>query len=211
MKYRNTLSSLAIFLSSALLLSGCLTGKLHHQPTKGYSDTFSSVLISANEKTLVVITPQYHYIFPAPAPLVGMLKSPVHKAVTAKMNSFVLSSGNRISGDIELCLANASESVAIEAVKKIGFKKVGEHSGYCSSTRLKGERYSAGELAVSDNYKLNQAYSVYVQVEPGALTKGAKLALTPVTLALDGTLIIAGSPLLLAYIIVLLNSEAPIH
>lgn len=211
MQHHNTLRTIAVFLSSALLLSGCITGKLHDQPTKRYSDTFSSVLISADEKTLVVITPQYHYIFPAPSQLVGVLKSPVHKAITAKMDSFVLSSGNRIAGNIELCLPIASDGVAIEAAKKIGFKAAGEHSGYCSSARLKGKRYSAGELAVNDTYKLNQTYSVYVKVEPGVLETGTKLALTPVTLALDGTLIIAGSPLLLAYIVLLLNAEAPIH
>jgi hypothetical protein len=63
---------------------------------------------------------------------------------------------------------------------------------------LKGRRYAAGESARGNEAStpLNRSYSVRILEQPSAGEAVAKIALTPVTVAVDGALMIAAVVLL---------------
>jgi hypothetical protein len=194
-----------------LAVSGCITEKLYDTEFSSYTDSFSSVLVSADKKTLVVITDKYHYIFPAPSSLVGILHTPEQEKINATIYSFRLNTDHVLEGNIELCLPDDSSKPAIDKVTQLGFHHTGKYRGYCAATTLKGARYRSGDIPVSDSYKLKKSYQVEVHVDANALERGTKIALTPITAAADGTLIVAGSPLLAIYLLTLMNSETWAH
>lgn len=197
----------AIGLVCISLMTSCVTEALHEKQFGNYTDTFSSVLISTDHKTLAVLSSRYHYVFNANQGLAFMLTSSAHKNITAQIYDFTLTKENAISGRVELCLPATASTEDITSVTANGFKKYSEHSPqYCKAYTLDGVRYKAGKTMVSQSYQLNQTYTVNVKVKDSDLARGVKIALTPITIAADGVVAIAAVPFIVGYMIALANS-----
>jgi hypothetical protein len=158
-----------------------------------YKEYVRSVLVSADERQIVVLGTQYHYVVQAPKELVDVLKSDVRKIVFADFSSTSVDS----NGDL-LCFLDLYAKPTLVAEEErlgaLGFKEVGDHDARKMklSFRLLGKRYTAiDKFNLPSSYELNQMYEVSV-LEPNhplLKTVGAVLA-SPVTLAADGVLLL---------------------
>lgn len=182
----------------AALNTGCVTSRLYqdHQ----YAEKISSVLVSGDAKKIAILGKDFHYIFDAPANLVQLLKSPLQKKVVAQLSGFYVNTNHTITGRLDMVIGKKSSEDDKQEAVTMGFKPRpdGELSLQLS---LQGTRYSATEFPnYADTHKLNKEYFVSIVARPSSLEKALKAPLTPITIALDGALILSAvilSPLLI--------------
>jgi hypothetical protein len=191
--------------STVALHTGCATHALHkdHQ----YNEKVSSVLMSSDGKKIVVLSNNFHYIFDAPADLVKLLNSPLKKNVSANFGGFHVDGNNNINGQLNIVTdKNSSEDDKKEAIA-IGFKpRPGDEP--ILGLNLRGNRYSADKFPnYADSHKLNREYSVFIVAKQSNMEKLAKAPLTPITVAIDGTLILSAIVLAPLLIPILLKSS----
>jgi hypothetical protein len=152
----------------------------------GYTEQVSSVLISEDDETLVVMTKDFHYIFPAPSPLPLALQGRLHAYSRAEFSSFHVRKCGETYGIVSLTLRNAPEDVLSEAVSQ-GFTRTEE--GATLFKWLEGKRYSAADVKSLQRYALNETYDIEVLVD-----RGPRIIKTPIYL-IRGVLYIAGAAL----------------
>ena len=148
-------------------------------------------------KQLVVIGDQYHYVFDAPPALVKATTGDLHEFVFAAIPPLNLDDDEKISGSCYLVLKADSPTQAISDAKAIGFKENGWRGQVSYEAHLKGGRYKAvDKLEMNQQVTLNKTYKIEVYL-PGPPTQSyARLALTPITVAADGVLLIGSIPLM---------------
>jgi hypothetical protein len=154
---RHSLAIAALTLAGLALtsVSSCTT-----TPTQTSSmERVSSVLISADEKKIVVMTRQYHYIFDVPSPLVQALKGTMHQYDQATFSQFHVYNNGKTRGAVSIVVSNAPNEV-LEAAVAAGFMRTS--NGAVFSTALYGDRYGAGDVQPTKQYKLNQSYHIQV-------------------------------------------------
>jgi hypothetical protein len=144
------------YCSAAASLSGCASTP--DAPTT--NEIVSSVLVSEDDKKLVVMTPGYHYIFELPPTLLTTLKSDFHPYVEAIFSGFKVNSKGQVSGSVNLTVAETHPE-AVAAAIAAGF--VGNSRGAMFKTTLLGERYKAGNIQPTHQYQLNKSYVISVQ------------------------------------------------
>lgn len=186
----------AVVLVLSIFVTGC-TFKMFKN--YDYNEKLSSVLISQDKKKIVIIGEQYHYIFDAPTELVNALESSIHSKITAGFNGFKVTKDNVISGVIVLSVRELSD-IEFDIAKDIGFeirtiKPAGKPSERYIDYRyvsIKGMRYDAKEFRMpnTNNFKLNKPYVVSIEAERTTIEKWLRVPLTPVTVAIDGTVIL---------------------
>jgi hypothetical protein len=182
-------------MGAAGLLTGCLTTKLFEQ--ERYSEDISSVLISQDGKKLVVIGRQHHYVFEAPQGILQTLRSPFHKSVAASFGRFGVAADGRTTGQYGLFVGKDAPNQDQADALAAGYKPDKDDGFLSLRGKLKGIRYNAGNVDIpSVAQKLNRTYRVDITVDPSAVSTAAKVLLTPITVAADGVLILAGIPLL---------------
>lgn len=177
-----------------LLLNGCITPQLFEN--RSYRENVSSVLISADEKNVVVITDKYHYIFSAPDTLVRTLKSSLHKNVAAKINTFHVDENGSTFGRVDLTVDDKSTAQELNEAISYGFTKSG--NGAYAILQLEGMRYDKNNISPQlESQKLRKPYLVIVTEPQTVGEKAVKVLITPITLAADGALVIGAIPLVL--------------
>jgi hypothetical protein len=152
--------------------------------TETYKEVISSVLITENGKKLVVTTSQYHYIFDAPPALVRTLKEKFHPYVTATFSDFHVSSSGKTVGTTTLAIANAPHEALEEAIAA-GFVRSADGAAF--TTSLNGQRYRAGGVKPTAQYKLNNSYEINVVSEQSE----SRTRITPIQVV-GGVLVLAG-------------------
>jgi hypothetical protein len=186
------------------VLSGCfpLTEKLLKDSPRTmerhtYTETVSAFLITSDGKKLVVLGNGYHYIFNAPPNLIQALQASFHPLISASLSGFTVEN-NEVSGRYELSLDPKAGDEQKAAARKIGFEPDTDGSLVLRDT-LTGTRYSAKDFnPAAIKNKFNKTYRV--EVSEWSATgggPGAKILLTPVTLAGDGVLILIGTAVLI--------------
>lgn len=176
------------------LLSGCVTANMHREQSEQYTEDVSSILISKDDRNIVVMTDRYHYIFDAPPALVAILKSPLHKAVRGSLSTLRIDASGKASVDCELALpANASEE-QLRFARGVGFMPdYDARKPWKLKLPMQGKRYLAqGVQAPGNTVQLNQRYRVYVIADETSGQKAMKVLATPLTLAADGALLLGG-------------------
>jgi hypothetical protein len=164
--------------------TGCVTAALMsgNDERETYTETVSSVLVSADGKTLAVLGQDFHYLFDAPEIVKAVLQSELRNVVEASFNSFLVDASQHINGNYKLRIAKNASPEQQEKALSAGFK-------------------ANGVQAIDASQKLRKEYKVNISAEKSAGAKAAKTAskllLTPITLAADGILILAALPLLL--------------
>lgn len=151
-----------------------------------YKEVISSVLISVDEKTLVVMTDHFHYIFDVPSPLVQALKGNFHPYVQATFSAFRVDARGKMSGTISLLILNAP-SEALQAAIGAGFTRTS--NGAALTISLHGERFTSVNILPTDRYRLNTSYKIDVVTE-GYTYKATPIAPIEGELALGGMLLI---------------------
>jgi hypothetical protein len=171
-------------------LTGCPFGGLtNHNPHS--VESVSSVLISADGKNLVVITPEYHYIFENADFILTILRSSFHKYVSADFSLFQVSSFGAVDGEITFYVDLDAPEPEIEKAVSVGFKRV--EFAIKTSVKLTGKRYkSNGVEPKIEAYKLNKEYSISVYARQPA----GEVLLTPIVAVGDTFVLVLGVLLL---------------
>lgn len=157
-------------------------------PSKGINETVSSVLVTQDGKKLVVMTPQYHYIFDLPPTILNALRGDFHPSVDAAFQHFRVDSKGRVTGDVTLLVTDPHPAV-VAAALAAGFARNGNVAYF--ATTLQGERFKAGNVQPTEQYRLNKSYVIPVS---GSGDAGA----TPIG-AVAGTLVIGAIVLYLVF------------
>lgn len=184
-------------------LGGCVTYKLI-EPDE-YEEQVSSLLISQDGKHIIIITKQYHYIFDAPSTVVASVKSDYRAAITASFSGFDVNADGETSGSVALYIARPDQEI-LQAAVNDGYTRT-EH-GLIFDSMLKGMRYPAGNFVMAQSYQLNNSYAISVTAEQSKLKKARNLLISPVTIAVDGALLVFGMPVML---LLLATSDPPFH
>lgn len=175
-----------------------MTARLHE--LKSYVETFSAMYITQDGRQIVILGPRYHYVFQAPVELVRLVQSELHPDLQANFDDFVVAADQTISGRYDLRLSlqkdrDTPERGALAQSMGMAPRVRGE---WTISGTLKGQRYAARESSQASDAMtpLNRSYTVTIQEQPSAGEAMRRIALTPVTLAADGVLMIASVILL---------------
>lgn len=178
-------------------LSGCITRQMHED--RRYSEQLQGVLVSADRRTLVVVGAQYHYVFSAPAQVVAALDPQLQPGIAAAgFQGFRVSADNRIQGLLVLQTRRDASAAQLQAARLAGFEDRGGQ--LVAQALMYGDRYEARSGAPLPLQRLNRDYFVHITEQASAATQLLKAAVTPVTVAADGVLVIGAlvlSPLLL--------------
>jgi hypothetical protein len=182
------------------LLKGCFTQRMWEE--ESYRENISTVLISKDEKNLIVVTRQFHYIFDAPTTIVTSLKSSFHHLLSAGFSNFYVDASGKTTGLVELTLRNAKEP-EIQAALNAGFTRAASQWGPQAQVKvaLQGIRYVAANVQAPQSYKLNEIYTVNITEQQSINQKVGHALATPITLAADGLgLLFVGVPLLVFFV-----------
>ena len=174
----------------AVLLSGCMTRSLFEN--REYKENISSILVTSDGGKLVFVSDEYHYIFQSPKLLTDTLGAPFYRSVQANFNQFYVSRSDVVTGSFDLIVPVFASDGDRQAASAAGFacKRIGDREFCQVKVELKGTRHAAnGTLPVGRNQLLKKSYLVHVSADEGA---GAKILLTPLTVAADGAILIGG-------------------
>jgi hypothetical protein len=143
-------------------LSSCGYHKVRMGADTTSKEYVSSALLSADEKKLVVMTVQHHYIFDIPSPVVRALKGTIHPYVRATFSQFHVDINGKTTSSISISVLNAPNEV-IEAAINAGYARTSNGAEY--TTALHGERYSAGDVQPTPQILLGRTYEIEVVTE----------------------------------------------
>ncbi len=89
---------LAAGVAAIPLSAGCITASVlsGNNDRQSYQETVSSVLVSADGKTLAVIGNNYHYLFTAPDAIKAILSPELGELVDARLFSFQVDENQHI-------------------------------------------------------------------------------------------------------------------
>lgn len=179
---------------------GCATYALHSQTTSTGSEKINSFLITQDAQTLIIAGEEHHFIFPLGQPLKTLLTWQSRAKLEPSFGDFRVDAGQRISGSYTL-QANLAQLTASEQafLRQQGFKpnSTGDQLEY--SATINGTRYLAGDVKVPQTAYFRQPYTLQVTEPEGAGAKLGKVALTPVTLAVDGVSAVLGGVVLMPF------------
>jgi len=157
-----------------------------------YKENISSILVTSDGGKLVFVSDEYHYIFQAPQLLTDTFGAPFYRSVQANFDQFYVSRSDTVTGSFDLIVPVSAPDGDRQAASATGFacKRIGDREFCQVKVELKGTRYAAnGTLPVGRNQSLKKSYPVHVSADESA---GAKILLTPLTVAADGAILVGG-------------------
>ncbi|NSL56042.1 hypothetical protein [Uliginosibacterium aquaticum] len=189
-------------------ISGCVTYALWDDDKYNFleNENFSSIHATEDWSKIIVLGESRHYIFDVPAELARTLNSTYYPYVFAEFGVFNIQEGGVLNGSLTIQLVgNAPEKERVKA-QEDGFINFRQYFD------LKGLAYDSGPSSKAmrsfqRTQGLNRTYSVGVYAEPSKTAKTlgviGKLALTPITVAVDGSLILVTAPVSIPVLIIL--------
>lgn len=168
-----------------------MTERMHYNKNSHYKENISSILITEDNSTLVVIGKKYHYVLKNVNKIATIIKSDLHEKCKLQFVDANIDMDNQISGWLKVIMQNPSKNEISEAIK-YGFVK--DNSNMALEFKLNGTRYLAGAVAPAKKYLLNEQYSISVSEPESGMKKALKIAATPITVAIDGALFLAHAP-----------------
>lgn len=171
-----------------LVLSGCLTATLDRE-FKYTKERISGFYISSDEQTLAVIGDNYHYLFPLQASIKQVLNWDERAKVKANFSQFILLRNSKVAGTYTLRVnKNDIDEPNQTSLKAIGFTD--ENADLVLNGKMEGIYYS------SNNVVKAQSFSHYHEItlaQESRVPLPVKIALTPITVAADGVLLLGGA------------------
>ena len=190
---------------------GCATQALHRQTTTEGSEEIKSFLITQDGQKLIIAGEEHHFIFPLEQPLKSLLTWQGRAKLTPSFDDFNIEEGQKIHGyyTLQAKIAQLTDSEQT-FLRQHSFKpnNTGDQLEYSSS--IDGTRYLAGHVKVPQTAYFQHPYTIKITEPEGPEAKIGKIALTPITLAVDGVTAVLGGvvlmPLLASWI---LTDEMP--
>lgn len=182
-----------IIIGSFILMS-CTTISLWKNPI--YEEEVATFLITEDGKKLAIIGSKYHYIFELEANLKNILLSNNKKQLKPYFDLFKVNKNNNISGGYTIRYTGENEKY-ISWLEKMGFesKTYRDRTTSTYSGSIKGQRYTANKK-INTIYKFNKPYTIRVEEPSSLISNVGKILATPIAVAADGVLTIAGITLL---------------
>lgn len=180
-----------------LLLSACATS----YSTMTYKESFSSILISEDQKKIVILGEKFHYVFDVPERLPEFLSSPLRPSLSARFSHVSVEEDGHIEGYLNLFLPfdyrKATEEQKALA-GKLGMTVVKSLVYSAEEMHLKGQRFLANQATVptGTSTPLNRTYIAEIYESPTKAEVYARLNPSPVQRAADGALLLLAIPLL---------------
>ena len=205
--------ALAALAGAAFVLAGCATSAPEPAPPSGqhYTETISSVLVSADEKRIAAIGSGHHYIFTAPEILVKALRSPVHPQLTATFTTFHIDRRGVVTGDWLLTLAPDASPAAREQARAVGLVP-GPDGVLAAGGILKGQRFTGWTYSLrGPQDKLNKPVTIEIATDATAADVVVDDVATPIRVAADGVQLLYWAPLAPIIVPVLFLSRAKDH
>ena len=183
-----------------------------------YVESVSSLLISSDDKNIVVITEKYHYIFDAPPDMVAALKAPFHRSIEGSLGTLFIAGSGAASIRYELLLKDAATPQERDQALAAGFQARGKASDTLSIRgELHGTRYESGGVQppAQSPLRLNRTYEISVNAELSPAEKYGRALLTPITVTADGAMVLGAvavgivlMPVMIPVVIALLKGGA---
>ena len=184
----------------ATMTMGCtkvLDDVVREASYSSYKENISSILITEDGKQLVVLGRRYHYVLETPPHLADILKSPIDKHIVAKIPPLFAEADGNITGDLYLVMDEDAPPAIVERATSFGFHSGGWQGKFAYAARLVGTRYIVEKsLPPAPTTNLRQTYTI--QIDEPKEPKGEKAlqqAISPVTTAADGVLMLGALPL----------------
>jgi hypothetical protein len=198
----------AIGAALALGISGCATSQ-HPQHT--YTETISSVLLSQDNKHLVAIGDNRHYVFDAPEPLVSALHSNLHPRLSAEFSTFHVDPQATITGEYTLLLGGGLTPADQSEAERLGFARDAD-GHWASNGHLTGRRYTGWTYKVTEHQeRLNRPYKIEITVEARHGDAVVESLDTPIRVTADGIQMLYYLPLAPVLIPVIFLTAARDH
>jgi len=179
-----------------ILLSSCATHSLWNSSNR-YSERVKGFLITKSGDKMVVIGDKYHYVFPVNLELKNIMISKKRKLIKPRFTNFKVDENNKISGNFHLHFYAKFEDDS-EWLEDLGFsiRRVTKHgnTSYVYRGKLDGKRYKA-DKKVNIKESFRRSYRLSIAEPEGGAETIKKVLATPVTLTVDGLLLIGGAVL----------------
>jgi hypothetical protein len=174
---------LALGAACALAVSGCATSQ---HPPRTYTETISSALLSEDNKHLVAIGSNHHYVFDAPPALVDAVHSSLHPKLAGEFSTFRVDPQATITGDYTLVIADALSPAEQKSASALGFART-DDGRWKVGGHLSGRRYAGWTYKTSERReKLNKPYTVQISVEARHGDAVVQSLDTPIRVTADG-------------------------
>jgi hypothetical protein len=191
-----------------LAMTGCASSQ---HPEYRYSETFTSCLISSDNKHIVAVGGNHHYVFDAPAPLVAALHSSVHPQLHAEFSTFHVDPTATIDGDYTLLLGADLPPEAQKAATDLGFEHAADGTWH-ERGHLQGKRYTGWTYKMGETQeKFNQPYKVDITVQARHGDAVVQSLDTPIRITADGVQMLYYAPLAPIIIPVIFLTAAKDH
>jgi len=202
--YRRRLVVALAVAGGSRVLGGCASTTSAPKEQRRYSETISSVLASQNDRHIVAIGRNHHYVFDVPEVLARALRSPARTQLSAVFTPFHVDAHGDISGEVTLRLPPGAAPEMQRAAGEVGMAHQTDDS-WQASIRLAGHRYSSWTYRTPGDKqeKLGQTYTIDVTTDAGVADTAAEAVDTPVRLAADGVQLIyyaALAPIIIPFI-----------
>jgi len=179
-----------------MLLSSCATHSLWNSSNR-YSERVKGFLITKTGDKMVVIGDKYHYVFPVNSELKNILISKKRKLIRPRFTGFKVDENNKITGKFHLHFHARFEDDS-EWLEELGFSirrvTTNGNTSYIYKGVLDGKRYKADKkVRIKESFR--RSYRLSITEPEGGADTVKKILATPVTLTVDGLLLIGGAVL----------------
>ncbi len=174
-----------------VLFSCAFTPALYKEKSNIYVEEISSLWVTEDEASIVVLTPKYHYVFEAPPLIMASLKSDFARKVNARFDRFHVGKNNGITGQVLLKVLQVTET-EFQSARTLGYKgsTTDEIGAYVV---VNGVRYlSNNDTPRTQPYYLNKKHEIEVSESSPILDSAVSAALTPIAIVGDGVLMLGG-------------------
>ncbi len=177
------------------LLSSCSTVDLWGNNT--YSEKINNFFATSDGNKLIIIGDKYHYIFTNQYKLNDILNSKHSSMLRAEFaDTFSVDIDNNIKGSYKIvCDCENVTKEEVEWLLKHKFKKTLVKSEcsknkaiYSRSNKIIGKRFSGNNQSFEKTRNLNNEHVIYIEEDYNRGDIVLKIAQTPITVAIDGTL-----------------------
>jgi hypothetical protein len=173
----------------------CATQALYRDSSVNGTEKIRSFLVTEDRHTLVIAGESHHFIFPLGEPLRSVLMWNGRDKLEPTFRNFIVDNNQTITGEYTLRADLARLSAQDQQfLRQKGFQVSGNGLEYSSSIR--GTRYLASHVKLPQTAYFPHPYMINIQQPESDFDKAAKIAVTPVTLAVDGVGVLLGGLLL---------------
>ena len=184
------------FVFATSILSACATNAIEAKG-KWYYEKISHIYFTENKANIIIIGETYHYIFETNDVLNDILSSDIKNNITLipVVNNFQVDGHRNIKGKV---LIRANKIASEEAKKWINASSSYNIRRGGIELQLNGIRYN-NESIVNNatGHEMSKQYSFQIWEEPPLYKQIISKSLSPIAMAVDGTLILLASPLIL--------------